>query len=69
MKINKKMMMGEIVENWPKAAVILEEKYGMHCAGCPVARMETLENGALAHGFSQKEIGKLVDELNKSRPK
>lgn len=34
---------------------------GMHCIGCPMSQMETIEQGALAHGLNPD---KLVEELN-----
>jgi hybrid cluster-associated redox disulfide protein len=64
-KINKNMMIGEVVEMYPQLAEVLVEKYGMHCIGCMAAGMETLEQGAMVHGMSQKEITKMVEELNK----
>lgn len=38
---------------------------GMGCIGCPMAQMETIEEGCKAHGMSSKEIDKLIDKLNK----
>ncbi len=60
-KINKKMTFAELMEENPKAAKKLAEK-GMFCCGCPMAMMETLEQGAKAHG---EDPDKLVEELNK----
>ena len=60
-KITKKMTFGELVEKYPKAAKKLAEK-GMMCCGCPMAMMETIEQGALGHGV---DADKLVKELNK----
>ena len=65
-KINKKMTFNEIMHISPDSVMILLEK-GMHCIGCGMAGMETLEEGALAHGLDPDE---LVLELNKSnKPK
>ena len=64
MKITKKTSMFEILMNKPEAAEILFEA-GMHCVGCPMAQMESLEEGCRAHGMSEKEIDKIVEELNK----
>jgi len=64
-KIDKKMSMGEMVQKWPNVAKILAEKYQMHCASCPMARMETLEEGARGHGMTKKEIEAMVEDLNK----
>jgi len=40
-------------------------KYGLHCAGCGMANFETIEDGAKAHGFDNKKIKKLIEDLNK----
>lgn len=37
-------------------------KFGMHCLGCAIAREETLEEAALAHGI---DLEQLLAELNK----
>ena len=63
MKITKKTIMSEILEEKPKASKLLIEA-GMHCVGCPMAMSETLEEGCKAHGMNKKEIDKLVEELN-----
>ena len=59
-KITKKMSFAEIIEKHPKATEILLGK-GMHCIGCPMAQMESLEDGAKAHGL---DVDELVKELN-----
>lgn len=64
MKINKKMTFGELIKESPKSAEILAEK-GMFCGGCPMAQLETIEQGAYAHGLSEKELDELIKELNK----
>ena len=55
------MSFSEIIEKNPEAIGILMEK-GMHCIGCGMATMETLEQGALMHGMNPDE---LVEEINK----
>ena len=59
-KITKKMTFAEILEKNPEARNPLLEK-GMHCMGCPMAQMETLEEGCIAHGI---DPDKVVEELN-----
>ncbi|MAG19964.1 disulfide oxidoreductase [archaeon] len=39
-------------------------KYGLHCIGCALSAEETIEQGASAHGLSEKEITSLIKELN-----
>ena len=38
---------------------------GMGCMGCPMAQMETIEEGCRAHGMNDKEIDELIERLNK----
>ena len=59
-KINKKMTFAEMINANPKAAEKLAEK-GMFCGGCPMAMMETIEQGAKAHNIDADE---LIRELN-----
>ena len=55
------MTFSEIVEAFPDAVEFLFKK-GFHCLGCPMAAMETIGEGTLAHGENPK---KLIEELNK----
>ncbi len=63
MKITKKTKIGEVLENNPKKAELLMS-VGMGCVHCPMAQMETIEEGCLGHGMNKKQIDKLVEELN-----
>jgi len=40
------------------------EKYGLHCLGCSMSAVETLEEGAMGHGMKKGEVEKMVAELN-----
>ena len=62
--ISKKMSLAEIISLNPKAIEILS-KQGFHCFGCQMAQMESLEQGAIAHGLSKKQLDSLLKELNK----
>ncbi len=64
MKITKKTKFSEIIEQAPELIEILLEQ-GLHCVGCPFASQETIEEGALAHGMSEKEVEELLKKLNK----
>ncbi|MBU4086980.1 MAG: DUF1858 domain-containing protein [Nanoarchaeota archaeon] len=61
-KIKKNTKFNEIFED-EGARRVLEER-GMHCLGCPFASMESIEQGAKAHGLDADE---LVKELNKKK--
>lgn len=68
MKITKKTTIEEALELNKKTAEILV-KAGMMCVSCPMSRQETIENGCLAHGMSNKEIDKFIERLNKDGEK
>ncbi len=61
--INKNMTFGEIMKNFPKSVQIMA-KYGLHCVGWRVSNTETLGEGAMAHGFSDDLLNKMIEELN-----
>lgn len=63
MKITKNTKISEVVQENPEAAMKLFES-GMGCVGCPMAQMETIEQGCKAHGLDDKQIEELVNSLN-----
>jgi hybrid cluster-associated redox disulfide protein len=62
-KINKDMMIGEVVKKYPNTASVMF-KYGLHCIGCHVAAHENIEQGCKAHGFNEEDIDNMVKEMN-----
>ncbi|MBI2046855.1 DUF1858 domain-containing protein [Candidatus Pacearchaeota archaeon] len=62
--ITKDMTFSSLIQKKPDAAGILFEK-GMACVGCAAAANETIEQGCKAHGMNDREIKKLIEELNK----
>ena len=60
-KITKDMTFSEILEKRPEAGEVLLEA-GMHCMGCPMAQMETLEDGCKSHGIDVKDILKKLEK-------
>ncbi len=64
-RITKKANLGKLVMEYPEAGRVLAEEYGLHCVGCMAASFDTLEQGAKIHGYDDKEINKMVKELNK----
>lgn len=64
-KITKDTALGEIVEKHPKAVEIIM-KHGLHCIGCHGAFFETLGQGAKAHGMLDKDINKMLKEINEA---
>ena len=62
-KVSKTIMLGELIQKFPKSAPFLAEA-GLHCIGCHVSAFETLEQGCKAHGMSGKEIDSLLKRMN-----
>lgn len=60
MVITKDMRIGDILDVTTEAAPYFLEM-GMHCLGCPSARMETIEQACMVHGVNADE---LVETLN-----
>ena len=59
-KIEKSMLIGEILNHNENAAQILTEA-GMHCLGCPASQGESLEEACMVHGIDCDE---LIEKLN-----
>lgn len=64
--IDKNMLIGDLSAYYPHQARILVEKYGFHCLSCPLAGQETIEEGAMGHGMTKKQIKEMLEVLNKS---
>ncbi|MCX6816654.1 MAG: DUF1858 domain-containing protein [Candidatus Beckwithbacteria bacterium] len=62
--ITKTTNLGELTGAYPELTEVLMDDYGLHCVGCMAAAFETLEEGARAHGFDNKEVEKMVKKLN-----
>ena len=63
--VTKDMLIGEVVERYPKSIEIMF-KHGMHCVGCGMTAYESLAEGCLGHGMSEKQIDDMIEEINKS---
>ena len=61
-KITKEMTITEVLEKYPKTIAVFMN-YGLHCAGCPMAQSETIEELAEAN---QMDLKKLLEDLNKA---
>lgn len=57
------MTIKEVLDKYPEAAQILFEA-GIHCVGCHMAAMETLEQGLKAHGLDQKQVDEVISKMN-----
>lgn len=65
--IHKQMTIGEIFTTFPSKSQKLAQAMtnaGLHCTSCSASSYETLEAGVLGHGYSDKQLEKLLNELN-----
>lgn len=65
LKLTRKSNLKKAIEKYPKLGEVLAEKYHLHCFGCFASAFESLEEGALAHGMTNDEIKKMIEELNR----
>lgn len=61
MKITKDMAIGEVISKHPESVEVFL-KNGLGCIGCGMAQLESVEQGAKAHGI---DVKKLISDLNK----
>jgi hybrid cluster-associated redox disulfide protein len=59
-KFTKKSTISEVLQSNRDLKVVLEG-FGMHCFGCPLSQMETLEEASNAHKI---DLNFLLDKLN-----
>jgi len=59
-KITKTMTLEQILDKDPNVAPILLG-FGLHCLGCPMSRMESIEDASAVHGI---DADLLVEKLN-----
>jgi len=58
--ITRDMTIAEVVQKHPQTVQVFLA-HGLMCFGCAVARFETVEQGALAHGI---DVDALMADLN-----
>ena len=59
-KIKKTMTIGELLQLNANVSTILMG-FGLHCFGCPMSQMETLEEAAMVHGV---DVDLMLDKIN-----
>ena len=58
--ITKQTQIGEVLKINPNVKEILLG-FGLHCFGCPMSQMETIEEAATVHGV---DVELMVNKLN-----
>lgn len=61
--VTRQSLIGGTVEKYPFLAELMLG-YGLHCVGCSVSPVETIEDGVMSHGASEEEVDLLVNALN-----
>ncbi len=59
-KITKDTTVGEIVNKYKNGAEILGG-FGLHCFGCPMSQMESVEDASAVHGV---DVELMIKKLN-----
>ncbi|QQS59060.1 DUF1858 domain-containing protein [Candidatus Peregrinibacteria bacterium] len=57
------MTVQDIIDTYPEAADMLGE-WGLGCSMCHIGAIESIADGAAAHGFTPEEIEDLLSDLN-----
>lgn len=60
--ITKEMKIEDVIKKYPETVGVFV-RFGFHCVGCVIANLESIEDGAKAHGIIAEE---LVKELNEA---
>lgn len=60
-QVTKNMRINEIIEIDASIFGVLMAS-GMHCAGCPSAQIETLEEACYVHGVDADELASKINE-------
>lgn len=61
--ITKDMTIGDVVAKYPACIEVLMSA-GVHCVGCHVSYLETLEQGFKGHGMADEEVDAVIAKLN-----
>lgn len=61
--VTRESIVADIVAKYPDVAPILLS-YGLHCVGCHVSAVDTIEAGCTTHGMNDEEIESLLRDVN-----
>jgi hybrid cluster-associated redox disulfide protein len=64
-RITKEMKISDVADKWPNTQDAFMEA-GLFCFGCGVARFETIEEGAAAHGIPVEDLLKALNDAASS---
>jgi len=64
-KIDPKISMADLVEQYPELVEPLTYDYGLHCVNCMISDFDTLEEGAVIHGIEGEYFEQMIKDLEK----
>ena len=67
-EVTKQTQIGEVLKLNPNVKEVLLG-FGLHCLGCPMSQMETLEEAAVVHGVDVDFMLEKLEELDKAPAK
>ena len=59
-EVTKQMQIGEVLKLNPNVKDVLMG-FGLHCFGCPMSQMETIEEAAAVHGV---DVDLMMEKIN-----
>jgi len=63
-EITKDMSITEVLENYPETYELMLG-LGFSCMGCPMAAMETIEQGCMVHGMNPDDFVRKLNSVLK----
>ena len=61
-EITKTTQIGEVLSLNPNVKEVLMG-FGLHCFGCPMSQMETIEEAAMVHGIDADELVQTINDF------
>ncbi len=61
--VTKEMKVSEIINNYPESVPVLMG-YGLHCIGCHLSNIDTLEEGAKIHSIDEETMELMIKDVN-----
>ena len=63
--VTKDMTIADVVSKYPQAGMVMTA-HGLHCVGCGVSPIETIEGGCKGHGWSDEQIDGMIGKINQA---
>lgn len=60
-KINKDIIIGDLISKYPETQKVIEKYFGGGCFTCPGIKMESISFGAMMHNIDADAV---VNEIN-----